>query len=696
VRRRLLPLILIVTLLLLLLPAAAQAISFDQAVDKLIRDGYPQRLERKLTSFKSIPMGFRWAGSEADNQAARFLAAEMRRIGMTGVSLEAVPVDEWTPIDQYVLVDGKKLRGSPYPGVPPTPMGGLTGQVVYVDDGQAVDFFGLDVEDKIVIVDFNSVNWWFNFPAAEAGLRGAKAVILTFSPTYPGYQGQPGAFASNDPGYSMDYPPIMWLRQTDADWLKAKIAAEPATEATFVLRSKHQMATAGGVGYNVVGSVRGKAQSRELIVLGSHHDAHFTGAMDNSAAAVMSLTMVKAMKMSGYRPNRTITILSTTAEEWGYTNCNYDWLVGSVHAASVTHTGWAGRIAAFLEIEIPAYKDGVLWFTATHEMAPWLEAMIEKYKPLTSSPSGEDAYVITPDSDDGLWFSYNDQWPFSVMGAPSVCSWTPDAAFWESKYHTQFDNYAAIDWQFFGRETKFHWRLAREMDAQRSVLPYDLGVQALKVDDGFDGDALVADGLDEERVRGFEDALSLFQTAAATFERTKGLVPAANASNVNHVLLDVVKDFNSNFLALSIWDFTYFPWTQGQTDLEYLAASLAALEPGAENADEALLNLDNVCLTWYGTNFSYPVYKSNLVMRRPSYYRANMAAIGHMPLIIDVMPQYADIQSGDYETARTALSRKAVRVTSDLEDRLAHLEGVLRTMADKVESVTPMGPVVGR
>jgi len=692
VRRLAFPLLLGL-LAMLLLPSLAQAMTYDQAVDNLMRQGYPQRLEKKLISFKSIPMGFRWAGSEADNQAARFLAAEMRRIGMTDVRLEAVPVDEWAPVHQYVLVDGKRLQGSPYPGVPPTPADGVTGEVVYADDGQAIDFAGLDVQGKIVIVDFNSANWWFNFPAAEAGLRGAKAIILTFSPAYPGYQAQLGAFASNDPGYSMDYPPIMWLRQADADWLKARIAADPTTEATFMLKSKHQMATAGGVGYNVVGSVRGKMRSGQRIVLGSHHDAHFTGAMDNTAAAVMSLTMIKAMKMSGYKPDRTLTVLSTTAEEWGYTNCNYDWLVGSVHAASVAHKGWAGRLAGFLEIEIPAYRDGVLWFTASHEMAPWLEAMIEKYKPLTASPSGQDAYVVTPDSDDGLWFSYNDQWPFSVMGAPSICSWTPDGAFWENKYHTQFDNYDALDWGFFARETKFHWRLARELDSGRSVLPYDLSAQQQKVDDNFDGDALVAAGVEEAVVRDFEDALARCSAAAATFEENRGLVRPGNVSNVNHVLLDIVKDFNSSFLALSIWDYTYFPWTQGQTDLDYLNAAVAALEPGAESADDALMNLDGVGLTWYGTNFSYPVYKSNLIMRRPSYYRANMAAIGHMPLIIDVMPQYAEIQGGEYESARAAVDRKADRVSADLEHRLSDLGEVLHTMADKIESITPLSAI---
>ena len=76
---------------LLMLPAAAQAITFDKAVDKLFRQGYPQRLEKTITGFKSTPLGFRWTGSPADNQAAQFLADEMTAAGLTEREARAGP-----------------------------------------------------------------------------------------------------------------------------------------------------------------------------------------------------------------------------------------------------------------------------------------------------------------------------------------------------------------------------------------------------------------------------------------------------------------------------------------------------------------------------------------------------------------------------------------------------------------------------
>ena len=113
------------TAVLLLLPAAAQAITFNQAVDKLFRQGYPQRLEKTIAGFKSTPLGFRWTGSPADNQAAQFLADEMTAAGLTNVKLEPVPVDAWTIESASVTVGGKVMKASSYPGVPPTAADGV-------------------------------------------------------------------------------------------------------------------------------------------------------------------------------------------------------------------------------------------------------------------------------------------------------------------------------------------------------------------------------------------------------------------------------------------------------------------------------------------------------------------------------------------------------------------------------------------
>ena len=94
-RKRLLTTVLLVSLVLLLLPAAAQAMTFDQAMDKLVASGWTKKMENKCVSFKGNALGYRSGGTASDDACARWIAAEMRKMGLDDVALEGVPVDEW-------------------------------------------------------------------------------------------------------------------------------------------------------------------------------------------------------------------------------------------------------------------------------------------------------------------------------------------------------------------------------------------------------------------------------------------------------------------------------------------------------------------------------------------------------------------------------------------------------------------------
>ena len=114
-RKRLLTTLLLVCLVLLLLPAAAQAMTFDQAMDKLVSSGWTKKMENKCVSFKGNSLGYRSGGTASDDACARWIAAEMRKMGLADVALEGVPVDEWDFKSASV-----KLTGSASPTRSPT------------------------------------------------------------------------------------------------------------------------------------------------------------------------------------------------------------------------------------------------------------------------------------------------------------------------------------------------------------------------------------------------------------------------------------------------------------------------------------------------------------------------------------------------------------------------------------------------
>jgi len=238
---------------LLLLPGAATASSYDKAVNRLIRNGYPQRVETYLNNLGTSPMGFRYAGSSSDNQAARYIARQMSSMGLKNVRLEAVPVDAYQFRGAGVTIGQRLLPASTFGGVPATPKTGITGDIVYAHYGTSADFDALgDVTGKLVLIDLKMSSWWLNLPCAEATARGAAGVILTFNPASPSYYAIYTALGSFDGYYDESWLPAVYVSWKSGEWLKGELGSG-AVAGTMKNDTTMTMADEGGKGYNVMG-----------------------------------------------------------------------------------------------------------------------------------------------------------------------------------------------------------------------------------------------------------------------------------------------------------------------------------------------------------------------------------------------------------------------------------------------------------
>ena len=80
---------------------------------------YLRHVVERLESFRSHPLGFRVAGTPEERAATAFVAAEMRKLGLTGVTEEPVPVDGWRLREAFVeLADGTRFECASFGGVP--------------------------------------------------------------------------------------------------------------------------------------------------------------------------------------------------------------------------------------------------------------------------------------------------------------------------------------------------------------------------------------------------------------------------------------------------------------------------------------------------------------------------------------------------------------------------------------------------
>jgi len=671
---------LILGLLLLLLPAAPAAAgpapTFDQAADQLVAQGYPQAIEAYLCSLGTSPLGFRVGGTSSDNAAAYYVANQMTLIGLKNVRLEPVKMDVWEFHSASVTVGGRVIEASSFTGVPGTPPGGVTGELVYVGGGTAAEFDAAgDVTGKVVLVDFLSESWWSNMPSHEAYTRGATAIILTSSKADLSYYADPNTLGSNDGEHDLAWPSMVHISRTNGDWLKAQVAAGRVV-ATVKLDATIRLAKQGGVGYNVVGELPGSSRSGESIVLCGHHDGFFRTAADNTSAVVAELAIAKAMKMSGFKPRRTLVFMATTGEEFGIVDSWYDWCFGSWYSATKTHTDWPGKVAGFLNMEGPGCGDGQIKLFTSPESVPYLQQIIAD-NPKLRGPN-QTALLTPPDC--GF-----DQWPFHAAGIPSVTfkgrplSWNP----WFS--HCQNDTIDTMDWPFFGICAKFMFRMVQAVD--RPVPPYSLDARADELAAVCDAKALTAAGADPRVVGRLTDAIGDFKKSALAYEARRAFIPAAAQQAASRTLLAVEKQINGNFTALSWWDDTTYPHEQVLWDLQALNAAVGALTQPNHQVSQALKALDEVGYTFYGTSFSPAVYYHELDRHDPDYWGISWAGQGHLPQPIDVMPEYRQIEAGAYETALAGIVAERDRQKAELDARLARMADVLEPLPTLIDAI---------
>jgi Iap family predicted aminopeptidase len=669
---RLLPALLLLAVTLISCGGRDDTVAFDKTVDKLFAEGYPQEIVKYFCSLGTNPdLGFRWAGTTSERAVGERVAAEMRAMGLSNVRLEPVPVDVFEFEKAGVTVGDRVMIASTIAGVPPTPDGGIMAPVVYVKGGTAADFDAAgDVAGKLVLVDMRMSSWWFFWPAFEAAHRKAAGVICTYTTEDSKYYSvSDAALGSFDGQYDFDAPPWVYVARRDGDWLKSNLAAGPVT-ATMILKEKVTFEKDGGVAYNVLGELPGGRGDGQMVIVAAHQDAHFRAGVDDTGALANMLAVAKAMRVSGHRPKSTLVFLATAGEEFGWTNSNYDWLTGAWWAVARAHPDWAGRVRAMINLESMAVKGAPLGLRSNPELQPWLKTLVARHPDLV--PNGFES--LTPVN------SWNDQWPFSAAGIPSVKFETFNDA-WDTLYHSNFETAALEDWDYLAKLAKFVFRIIEGLD--RGLLPYSLVARADDLAAAVNAEELVAAGADLGSVSRLVAGVAAFKAAAEAFEKASVSFPAAKLETANAALISVEKDINSAFTALSPADddITVYPHQALLREAQGLHKALVALKATKPGRAAALEALAGTGMTRFGIRFSYPVYQKQLSRLAPGFPRLGFGELGQLPEPLDVMPQYRKIESGD--AAGTVPQLEAA-----LRTRLGLLDKRLAEMAVILERVT--------
>lgn len=309
---------------------------------------YAMDVMQHLSEIVDNPLvGNRSAASDAEYRAATYLEDQFRKVGLQNVTRDENMVDRWSfnkATITYTADSGEEITA---------PLGGYatsshfdkeTLELLYVGRGTEADYQGVDATGRIVLVDIDQMNeWWINFPAYEAYLHGAAALICV----------NVGGFGQDDDDTLVSEDicgpnviPVFSIGKNDAGRLKQTCSRDGV--ATIVLDTD-SVVEPNHPSYNIWGEIPGEID--ETIIIINHYDAYYRTVFDDVQGIGWEIGIAKAFIDAGIQPRRTIRFVAHGSEEWGLIDNKYDWAIGAYRQINRLRTEWQSKGFATVNLD---------------------------------------------------------------------------------------------------------------------------------------------------------------------------------------------------------------------------------------------------------------------------------------------------------------------------------------------------------
>ncbi len=269
--------------------------------------------------------GYRRAGTQIAIEAENYIYNKLKEAKLPDVKLDPFKFTRWwaekqelkliakgtpsIPSDQVIETFPVHLSGSTAPE-------GVEGEMVYAGYGTSVDFEKIDVKNKIVLIDGIMV---LNFaPSQQVNLFNSLNLAKK--------KGALGAiFTNNSPLDSISYVgvdevrgwkrrlPALSVNNFDGQYLRALCTKTPdEVLVKFTLDVKTEKAPSS----MILGTLPGRTD--EIILIGTHVDSTFTGAVDNAGANAGLIALAKYFaQIPLEKRDKTIVFAGWTGHECG-------------------------------------------------------------------------------------------------------------------------------------------------------------------------------------------------------------------------------------------------------------------------------------------------------------------------------------------------------------------------------------------
>lgn len=664
-------------------------------LDKVDVD-YSYDLALKLEEERSNEkLGYRTAGSDAELATGDMLKAEMERIGLQNVTKDEFTLDTWT-------FTGAQLSFTDASGAAYTAeLGGY--QTDFVTDGAQsftvidggrgteADLAGLDVSGKLVLVDINQrADWWINYPAYEAHLAGAAAVIAVQNGGYG--EVSDDALNAQDVCGPADAPAFSMSR-TDAELLKA--AMDENGEAAVTLDADSRVGM-DGTSYNIVGTIPGR-DTEHMVLMSAHYDSYFAGFQDDNAAIALMMGIAKGLIDSGYQPEKTLVFCAMAAEEWGVSDTRYDWSTGAYNQIFRVHPEWVGKVIADINFELPAMDEGTAdQIRTSYELKTFVDAF-KAGVPQVDGVFPDGIEIIVPTQ------TWSDDFSLSIAGVPSSVT-ALRGGFAKTHYHSQFDNQDTYSREAFLFHHNMYGMLMLAYD-HCAVSPLDFSTRLDALRESMDDTVMTAEqanrlnaALDEANAAAaaawdkVSEANKAYQEALDAGDTARADELLAGTKEMNADVLAAFKFAEDAFVRLTWEDSSIFPHEHSQNNLLALQGAAEALKQGDSAAalDDYLYSVDN---NWYAYDWSretfghFTDYVLNQSADRLMWGAGRVQ--GHEDLfdvIRSLQEKYGD-SAADYTAELARLDQAIETQTGMLDEQVAHEVSALAELTARLTQI---------
>ncbi|MDL5511627.1 M20/M25/M40 family metallo-hydrolase [Arenibacter sp. M-2] len=286
-------------------------------------------------NYLSNQIGGRLSGSLQAQKAVDYTKKVLDSMGLDRVWLQPVKVPKWvrgTPEFAYIESDPGLTNNVPIcalGGSVATPYGGIKAGVVEVMGIEGLKTLGKEkIQGKIVFfnkpMDPVNIDTFQSYGgcsdqrysgAAEAAKYGAVGVIVRSLNLRLDDFPHTGAMSYGNTPIESRIPAAA-ISTNGAELLSATLKLNPGISFFFRQNCKILPDVES---YNVIGEIKGSTYPNEILLVGGHLDSWDLGdgSHDDGAGCVQSMEVLRLLKVTGYRPKRTIRVVLFMNEENG-------------------------------------------------------------------------------------------------------------------------------------------------------------------------------------------------------------------------------------------------------------------------------------------------------------------------------------------------------------------------------------------